>query len=181
MCSTFCTDKEEFGRSEELASLRARLAAGDQAMAQLNTTILEGKNLTLGELRHACDTIPFMSDRRLVIVHGLLSWLVQGKGAGTQKSQEPASRRSFLDELTAYLPTLPPTTRLVFVEERTLTASHPVLKLAQEKAQEGPGLYQALQTAQGMGATQLDSATGSRRGWGDQLGCLQTNGNVGGQ
>lgn len=127
--------KEEFGQSEELASLRARLAADDQAMAQLNTTILEGKNLTLGKLRHACDTIPFMSDRRLVIVHGLLSWLVQGKGAGTQKSQEPASRRSFLDELTAYLPILPPTTRLVFVEERTLTASHPVLKLAQEEGQ----------------------------------------------
>jgi len=130
--------KEEFGQSEELASMRARLADGDQAMAQLNTTILDGKYLTLGELRHACDTIPFLYDRRLVIVHGLLSWLVQGKGGkeeGTQESQETASRRSFLDELAAYLPILPPTTRLVFVEERTLTASHPVLKLAREEGQ----------------------------------------------
>ena len=129
--------KEGFGLSEELASLRAKLADGDQAMAQLNTTFLEGKNLTLRELRHACDTIPFMSDRRLVIVHGLLSWLVQGKGVGTQKGQEPASRRSFLDELTAYLPTLPPTTRLVFVEGRTLAASHPILKLAQKEHKKG--------------------------------------------
>jgi hypothetical protein len=103
--------KEEFGLSEELASLRARLADGDQAMAQLNTTILEGTNLTLGELRHDCDTIPFMSDRRLVIVHGLLSWLAQGKGGtepGAPKSQESASRRSFLEALTAYLPLMPP-------------------------------------------------------------------------
>ena len=131
---------EEFGRSEELASLRARLAAGDPAMAQLNTTTLEGKNLTLGELRHACDTIPFLSDRRLVVVHGLLSWLVQrkgGKGAGASKSQEPASRRSFLDELAAYLPDLPPTTRLVFVEEESLKASHPILKLAHMQHKEG--------------------------------------------
>jgi DNA polymerase-3 subunit delta len=130
--------KEEFGRSKELAGMRAKLADGDQAMAQLNTTILDGKYLTLGELRHACDTIPFLYDRRLVIVHGLLSWLVQGKGGkeeGTQESQEPASRRAFLNELTAYLPILPPTTRLVFVEERTLAASHPVIKLAQEEGQ----------------------------------------------
>lgn len=132
--------KEEFGLSEELASLRARLAAGDQAMAQLNTTILEGKNLTLGELRHDCDTIPFMSDRRLVIVHGLLSRLVQGKGSkepGAPKSQEAASRRSYLEELVAYLPTLPPTTRLVFAEETTLNASHPVLKLAKKEHKKG--------------------------------------------
>ena len=131
---------EEFTRSQELASLRAKLADGDQAMAQLNTTILEGKNLALGELRHACDTIPFMSDRRLVIVHGLLSWLVQRKGgkeAGSSKSQEPASRRDLLDKLATYLPTLPPTTRLVFVEEGTLHASHPVLKLAQEEHKKG--------------------------------------------
>lgn len=131
---------EEFGRSEELDSLRAKLAAGDEAMAQLNTTILEGKNLTLGELRHACDTIPFMSDRRLVIVHGLLSWLVQGKGgkrAGASNGEESASRRSFLEELAAYLTILPDTARLVFVEETTLNASHPILKLAQEQHKRG--------------------------------------------
>nr|NIV37487.1 DNA polymerase III subunit delta [Anaerolineae bacterium] len=75
---------EEFERSREVARLRAQLAAGDQAMAQLNTTVLDGKNLTLGELRHACDTVPFMYDRRLVVVHGLLGWLAptkRGKGA----------------------------------------------------------------------------------------------------
>jgi DNA polymerase-3 subunit delta len=126
--------EEELGRSEELAGLRAKLADGDQAMAQLNTTILDGKNLTLGELRHACDSVPFLYDRRLVIVHGLLSWLVpdlSGKGSRTQKGQSSASRKVFLDELAAYLPSLPDTTRLVFIEEETLRASHPILKLAQ--------------------------------------------------
>ena len=131
---------EEFGRSEELARLRTKLAEGDQAMAQLNTTVLEGRNLTLGELRHACDTVPFMHDRRLVIVDGLLGWLVQtrsGRDAGTHKSEQPASRRTFLDELAAYLPALPETTRLVFMEAETLKPSHPILKLAQEEHKTG--------------------------------------------
>lgn len=128
--------EEEFARSKELEGLRARLAEGDPAMAQLNTTILDGKNLSIGELRHACDTIPFMHDRRLVIVHGLLGWLVgatAGKGAGTHTSQQPALRQAFTKELAAYLPALPETTRLVFMEEQALKSSHPILKLAQEE------------------------------------------------
>lgn len=132
--------EEEFARSKELAGMRARLAAGDQAMAQLNTTSFDSRQLTMGELRHACDTVPFLYERRLVIVHGLLSWLVPpraGKGAGTQKSQQPASRLAFLKELAAYLPDLPETTRLVFVEEEALKASHPILKLAQEQHKAG--------------------------------------------
>ncbi len=132
--------EEEFGQSRELAAMRAKLAEADEAMAQLNTTILDGKHLTLGELRHACDTVPFLHDRRLVVVHGLLSWLVPSKGRreeGTQEGQEPASRRAFLDELAAYLPTVPESTRLVFVEEETLKASHPILKLAKAQHKEG--------------------------------------------
>ena len=125
--------EEEFARSKELDGLRSRLAEGDPAMAQLNTTILDGKHLSMGELRHACDTIPFMHDRRLVIVHGLLGWLVQTRqGKGAQEGQQPALRRTFLKELHAYLPAIPETTRLVFMEEQALKPSHPILKLARE-------------------------------------------------
>ncbi len=132
--------EEEFGQSRELAAMRAKLAEADEAMAQLNTTILDGKNLTMGELRHACDTVPFMYDRRLVIVHGLLSRLVPSKGRraeATPKGQEPASRRAFLDELATYLPALPETTRLVFVEEVHLKGPHPILKLADKQHKKG--------------------------------------------
>ena len=60
--------EDEFSQSEELAGLRSRLAGDDPAMAELNTSTLDGTRLTLGELRHVCDSVPFMSDRRLVIV-----------------------------------------------------------------------------------------------------------------
>ncbi len=125
---------EEFGLSEELARLRAIMAEDDPAMAELNTSMLDGDRLTLGELRHACDAIPFMTDRRLVVVKGLLGRLSPGSrrsGQAATEGEEPAANRTLREELAAYLPNLPPTTRLVFVEDRELPSSHPILKVAE--------------------------------------------------
>ncbi|MFC2037081.1 DNA polymerase III subunit delta [Chloroflexota bacterium] len=132
--------EDEFSRAVELLKLRGKLAGGDQTMAELNTTILDGSQLTLAELRHVCDVIPFMADRRLVIVHGLLGRLAPGRKDKRKKASEdqrPARKHTFLEELSAYLPTLPPTTRLIFVESRTLSASHLVLKLAKAEGEKG--------------------------------------------
>ena len=144
--------ENEFDRDEALARLRRSLTAGhpgspgrdDPAMVELNTTVFDGSRLTLGELRHVCDAIPFMAGCRLVIVHGLLTRLASGRKAEEQDSaadQDPTWKRTFRDELVKYLPNLPPTTRLIFVEPKTLSTSDPVLKLAQEqkKAEEGQG------------------------------------------
>ncbi len=126
--------EDEFSRAEAVTQLREKLAERDPAMAELNTSILDGRKLTPGELRHACDTIPFMADRRLVIVHGLLGRLAASrrakKGGKQDSDEEPAWKRRFLSELGDYLPTLSKTTRLIFVEARVLPASNPILKLA---------------------------------------------------
>lgn len=106
---------DEFTRAETLADFKRRLGPPDTV--DLNTTFLDGKSLTLGELRHACDSIPFLAEKRLVIVAGLLTWAAKQTGV--------------LDDLAAYLPLLPDTTRLVLVEEKSLPANHPILKLAQ--------------------------------------------------
>jgi len=112
--------EDEFSRAEAVQKLKKRMG-GDSAMADLNTTVLDGHKITLGELRHACDTIPFLTDRRLVIVEGLLGALpAQGKRTG----------KKILDELVAYLPHLPPTTRLILVEHRRISQKHPVYQLA---------------------------------------------------
>ncbi len=131
---------DEFGLGEELASLRGRLAAGDPAMGDLNTTILEGQGLTLGELRHACDTVPFLADRRLVIVHGLLAHLAprhRNRRSGPVTDEVPAANKEFRTQLAAYLPHLPPTTRLIFVEKETLPKAHPILKVAHAEHEQG--------------------------------------------
>ncbi|GAB4440267.1 MAG: DNA polymerase III subunit delta [Anaerolineae bacterium] len=100
---------------EEVARLRARLAAGaDPTTAEMNTTLLDGREATLAEVRGACETMPFLAARRLVIVEGMLA----------------NARSEVVQALADYLPTLPPWARLVFVEPKRLPDSHALVKLA---------------------------------------------------
>jgi DNA polymerase-3 subunit delta len=111
--------EDEFSQSEQIACMMATM--GDETTRDLNTIVLNGRATTLNELRHHCDTLPFLADRRLVLVRGLLERLGQkGSGADSQ----------FLLDLVDYLPTVPDTARLFFLESRTLPKSHPVLRLA---------------------------------------------------
>jgi DNA polymerase-3 subunit delta len=116
--------KDEFSRSETLAGLKEKM--GDPGLAELNTTVFDGSKVTLGELEHACGSVPFMADRRLVIVEGLLTHL-ESKG----KEGAPAAwQKEYLERLIQYLQRLPETTRLVLVEDRPVSKNNPVLRLA---------------------------------------------------
>lgn len=106
--------EDEFTRSETVADLRRRMGE----LGELNTVSLDGRSVSLDELRRACETVPFLADRRLVIVTGLLNRLARGKERGLQEG------------LLHLLQTLPDTTRLVFVEDGDLPEDHPVLKFA---------------------------------------------------
>jgi DNA polymerase III subunit delta len=108
--------EDEFSRSEAVAGLRARMAAED--MGDLNTDALEGRELALDDLINACNTLPFLTQRRMVIVYDLLQ-RYQRAGASDEAAR-----------LAAYLPHMPDTTRLLFVESAGLSADHPVLKAA---------------------------------------------------
>jgi DNA polymerase-3 subunit delta len=121
--------KDEFSRSEVLAEMKAKM--GDPAMADLNTTVFDGSKVTLAELMHACDAVPFLAERRLVIVEGLLTRLGVGeKGKAERGKEQPAWQKEYLEELTAYLKRLPETTRLVFLEGKSISSNHPILKMA---------------------------------------------------
>jgi DNA polymerase-3 subunit delta len=128
--------EDEFSCSEVLAEMKAKM--GDPAMADLNTTVLDGSKVTLAELMHACDTMPFLADRRLVIVEGLLTRLEGGgKGKADRGKEHPAWKKEYLEELTAYLKRLPETARLVFVEGESISPNHPVLDMALANKERG--------------------------------------------
>ncbi len=113
-------------RDEEIARMKAKL--GEPDMASLNTTIIERAAL-LRDLITACDAMPFLTDKRLVIASGFLGML----GSPKSKSKKDAGKSdgpSPLEGLLAYLPAMPDTTRLVFAEDGTLAETHPLLKLA---------------------------------------------------
>jgi DNA polymerase-3 subunit delta len=107
---------DEFTRAETLTEFRDRLGPADTA--DLNTTYLDGRKISLAELHHACDAIPFLAEKRLIIVEDLLA--------------RTAKQEKLLDELAEYLLRLPETTRLVFVEEDPLPDNHPILRLAKQ-------------------------------------------------
>jgi DNA polymerase III subunit delta len=92
---------DDLARTEYVRGLLARV---EDPMGDLNQTRLAADRLTFGELRHACDSMPFLSDRRIVIVEGLLAKIVK------------RGPKDFGEQLRAYIPQLPDYTRLFLLE-----------------------------------------------------------------
>lgn len=112
-------------RDEEIARMKAKL--GEPEMASLNTTVIE-RGAPLRDLIAACDTMPFLADKRLVIAYGWLAGLSASKAKA-----KPGEGAGPLQALLGYLPAIPETTRLVFAEDTTLDDAHPLVKLAADK------------------------------------------------
>jgi DNA polymerase-3 subunit delta len=106
--------EDTHSKKETLARLLNKL--GDPAMLDLNTTRFTGV-MPLATLRQACDALPFLAPARIVIVTDLFA-------------AKPG--KEFLAELLAYLSQLPDTTRLVFLESKTLPDNNKFLQLARE-------------------------------------------------
>lgn len=128
---------EEFRCSRAVAKLKAQIM--NDGMGDLNIVVLDGKKVGLGELIGACNAVPFLTDRRLVIVEGLLGRLeprASSRAKKREKSRSPsASELEYADKLAAYLPDLPPSTRLVFVERKRLSSHNPILKQATDSSE----------------------------------------------
>lgn len=121
---------DEFSCRAQLNTMRAQM--GDPSLAELNTTVLDGKNATAADVISSAGAMPFLGDKRLVIVEGMLAWLAR-KGAGK-------AGKAQMDALLEGLSRLPEHARVVFVESETLPERHPVLKLAKTD----PGGYHKL-------------------------------------
>jgi DNA polymerase III subunit delta len=122
--------EDEFSRTEQVGKFRAQM--GDPQFADLNTLVFDGRKVTLGELQHACDAVPFLSDKRLVIVEGMLARFEPRRRGDNPESEtgEEEANPALAKELKEYLARLPETTRLIFVETKTVAKSNPILKYA---------------------------------------------------
>jgi DNA polymerase-3 subunit delta len=109
---------DSYSRGEALATLRAGLN-GD-GMLEANTTAFDGRSVTPAELIAACDTVPFLAERRLVLVDGLLGaqHSAQRGGKRGRTSGKPGSSAgsSPWAELPAYVQRLPDSTELVLID-----------------------------------------------------------------
>ena len=120
--------KDEFRLSERVSEFR--LIVTPPEMSDINTTMLDGNIVTIDELLTSLSTVPFMADRRLVIVEGLLNRLagVNKRSAGSKK--DLTEWLNFPDLLT----NLPPTANLLLIERESLPSNKflsTILKLGQ--------------------------------------------------
>lgn len=89
---------DEVARSEALSAL---IAVVPRDVADLNVSRLDGRRLKLEALAAACEAMPFLADRRVVVVGDALKHSKAGKDR---------------EELRAYLERVPQSCDLIFVE-----------------------------------------------------------------
>src|SRR4051812_32855872 len=129
---------DRFTRDEQVRGLKRRMLS--EPCGEYNLSILTGDTVKVSDVRAVADALPFMGDRRLVVVEGLLGRIAgtakpsarRGRTSragtstakkATSKAKAPASDDSApehtpLMELTALLHELPESTALVLVEDQ---------------------------------------------------------------
>ena len=120
------TGDDEFSLHETLSSMKESVEPAD--LRDVNITTLDGSQIGFAQLAATCDTVPFLAERRLVVVEGLLSHFERRRPSQARARARP-ERAPAVDkwkQLSQYLPTVPESTNLVFVEGR-LTAANPLL------------------------------------------------------
>ncbi|HEY7093688.1 MAG TPA: DNA polymerase III subunit delta [Ktedonobacterales bacterium] len=140
--------KDEFSASEELARIRA---SGDFGY---NQDSFAGETADLAVIRNTCDTMPFLAEKRLVVVEGLprprkgqaddadtveegganspeppVAPVAKGK-RGKKAATTGLSPLAFAKGLAEYVPSLPETTMLVALVPDELKADHPLMQAA---------------------------------------------------
>jgi len=108
---------------------------GDQALLAVNTTVLDGQQVTPDQLEAVCETVPFLSERRLVIVNGLLGrFEAKSKSSGQKKLTPVTNRQNEYKLLVASISQMPDSTILVLIDGR-LGSTNPLFKALSAKAE----------------------------------------------
>lgn len=118
--------QDDFSLQQSLDAVKSEV--GDQLDLSSSTTTLEGQKLTLDELMTVCETVPFLSDKRLVIVRGLLERFgPQRRPRRQTKAKQPKSQPNKHTEFSNYIKKIPETTVLVLIDGE-IKSTNPLFK-----------------------------------------------------
>ena len=119
--------EDDFSLTRALDEIKKGL--GDPSLLSTNTTLLDGKQLTPGELRAVAETVPFLAENRLVIVEGLMGrFESRNKTPRRKKSSAANGRQNDAKSFAAAMDNLPPSTILVLTDGR-IKSANPLLKI----------------------------------------------------
>lgn len=108
-----------FRMKQAVDKMRRDMAAVDSA--GMNLSDVDGTQVRAAEVIAQVSVMPFLADRRVVIVHDLLTWNTR-KGAGEKGKQQ-------IETLLEELPYLPEYARLVMVESKKIAENLKIVKL----------------------------------------------------
>ena len=89
---------------------------GDQTILAANTTILNGQQVTADQLLGACETVPFLAEKRLVVVEGLLGRFETKNKVGKKKTANKNDRSNDRTSIVDAISRTPDFTELVLVD-----------------------------------------------------------------
>ncbi len=125
--------EDDFSLTRSLEEIKQGL--GDQSLLMANTTVLDGQQVTLDQLRAVVETVPFLADKRLVIIQGLLGrFEVGGKPRRRKKAAPLVGKEPEYKPFADRLSRIPDGTVLVLVDGK-IKGSNPLLKQLSPRAE----------------------------------------------
>jgi len=124
--------QDDYSLGESLEEIKRGI--GDEALLAANTTTLDGQQMTLDQLRTVCETLPFLAEKRLVIVKGLLErFEPRGRASRRKKITHATNHQNEYKSLVTYISKLPDSTILVLIGGR-IASKNPLFSGLSAKA-----------------------------------------------
>lgn len=117
--------EDDFSITQYLGDIKQSL--GDPAMLATNTSVFEGAKLSPGELKSVCETVPFLAEKRLVVIQGLLERF-EARGPRAKKPGKKGGEDN-AKAFAAAMANIPPSTVVVLTDGSRIKNTNPLLKL----------------------------------------------------
>jgi len=125
--------QDDFSLTHSLEEIKKSI--GDQTLLAANTATLDGQQITLDQLRTVCETVPFLAERRLVIVTGLLErFESKDKSSRRAKNTRITNQQDNYKSLAAYITKIPDSTILVLIDSK-VGSNNPLFKELSARAE----------------------------------------------
>ncbi len=124
--------EDDFSLRQSLAAIKKGI--GGLADVVANTTELDGRQVTIDQLRGVCGTVPFLSDKRLVVVEGLLGRFESSGKSGRKKKARAAGKEDEFKAIADYVKQVPDFIVLVLVDGK-IGGGNPLLQELSARAE----------------------------------------------
>ncbi len=124
--------QDDFSLARSLDEIKSGM--GDQTLLSASTTSLDGQRVTLDELKTVCETLPFLCERRLVVITGLLErFEAKGRPVRQKKTALTNKEQGEGGLLSTCIRKVPDSTVVVLVESGIAT-DNPLFRELANKA-----------------------------------------------